>query len=111
MKNYARIQNGRLKNCLESKTINTHDGLEKNQLCLEMISYFERKGESYGVPMLDLLIHNTEARKKCHQTKVASAFNKQVTFNLLKDNCQFDVKNAIGIVEVSEIYRKDQAKR
>ncbi|NOT80451.1 MAG: hypothetical protein HOP07_15775 [Bacteriovoracaceae bacterium] len=108
MRQYAKVQFGLMRDCLENKNSNqvsANDALKKSQICLEMISYYERNGKSFGVPMLNLLLPNTDFRKSCYQFKNISGFNKVVTVDLLKSNCQFEVQNSQGIVEVSEIYK------
>lgn len=108
MRQFAKVQFGLMKECIEMKNTNqvsVNDALKKSQLCLEMISYYERNGKSYGMPMLNLLIPNTDFRKSCYEFQNISGFNKVVSLDLLKSNCQFEVQNPQGIVEVSEIYK------
>lgn len=100
MRQYAKIQHDRMKNCN-----NSIGEINKAVLCLEMISYYERNGKSFGVPKLDVLIPNTDSRLKCYFPAKIS-FNKLVTEQLLKENCQFEVKDVKGIIEVSEYYNK-----
>lgn len=108
MRQYAKVQLGLMRDCLEKKNTDlksSNDDLKKSQLCLEMISYYERNGKSYGMQMLNLLLPNTDFRKSCYQFQNMNGFNKVVTEDLLKSNCQFEVQNPQGIVEVSEIYK------
>jgi hypothetical protein len=108
MRQYAKVQLSLMKACLEgadSQQTRVDDALAKSRLCLEMISYYERNGNSFGIPMLDLLLPNTDFRKSCYRLKNENDFNKNVSLELLKSNCHFEIQNPEGIIEVSKIYK------
>lgn len=112
MRQYARVQQMIQKTCLNHLRPEFQDimELEQSRACLDMISHYERNGESFGTKMLDIIIPNTEFRKKCYHFNKVNLPNETITLKSLATNCHFEVKNPKIILDVVALLKKSSSR-